>query len=609
MVVGQCFPSRFVSLFIATSCLLTICDGFLSTQNILPPTNACHKDWQRQEDQQSRCGSSQVLFSSSVPRNAKSAPSSNTGGKKKKNSRNKSKGKNNKNKGKKAAKWDRRRGNKNDLEAFVPRPRPVLAQYAENRNWDVNERRLRSIVGNIACQTSDCGCVTEHTVSDIDIVRSAARFFSSTAIRRNRLDVEKSGDDWVVEEEDDGFYELVVPSETSGWRTQSKLVTAPKSSGQWAKDGCVFGIYQRGTHKVAEIPNCKVHHPSINRAAEALEKATEKVGTPAYTDDGGLRYVQFQVERTTGKIALTLVWGCSDIKWTQPALSRLTKALLKSEPDLWHSLWCHCNDGPGNNIFSRNPSNWHRLTGHEFVREPFPVGNLGWLYFSPLAFRQGNLDGFDIIANDVARAVPGGSKVCELYAGVGMLGLTSLLFHHYNHEKYRDQIDGYGEPLTWVRCSDENPANPRCFSASLRSLPRAITHHKKTTPSEPTTLGDLMKAMEAGDDFESQGAVRSGPKASYMVASAAKALKSGQALGADVLIVDPPRKGLEDEVLEELCKPYNPNQPCVESPDMLTVPEYLVNWTNDVQKLIYVSCGFDALARDCDKLLSSGGGW
>lgn len=119
-----------------------------------------------------------------------------------------------------------------------------------------------------------------------------------------------------------------------------------------------------------------------------------------------------------------------------------------------------------------------------------------------------------------------------------------------------------------------------------------------------------MKVMEAGgdNDFDS-GPARRGPKTSYMVASAAKALKTGQALGADILIVDPPRKGLEDEVLEELCKPFNPNQPCVESPDMLTVPDYLVHLTNDVRTLIYVSCGFDALARDAEKLLSSGGGW
>ena len=42
---------------------------------------------------------------------------------------------------------------------------------------------------------------------------------------------------------------------------------------------------------------------------------------------------------------------------------------------------------------------------------------------------------------------------------------------------------------------------------------------------------------------------------------------------------------------------------------MLTIEDYLVNWTNDVQTLVYVSCGFDALARDAEKLLSSEGGW
>jgi 23S rRNA (uracil1939-C5)-methyltransferase len=120
-----------------------------------------------------------------------------------------------------------------------------------------------------------------------------------------------------------------------------------------------------------------------------------------------------------------------------------------------------------------------------------------------------------------------------------------------------------------------------------------------------------MKQMETGDNYSAidQNMRRFGSKATYTVASAASALRSGQALGSDVLIVDPPRKGLEDDVLDELCKPFNPRQPNVESPSMMTLEDYRVNWTNDVQTLIYVSCGFDALARDCEKLLSSPGGW
>lgn len=376
----------------------------------------------------------------------------------------------NKKGGDSAKKWDRRQRRNHhqktteQVARLPPQPRPVLTDYKRERNEDVNGQRL--FRDNIDCEhfASCGGCVVQQNVGQVDVVRSAARFFSSTAIRKNRLDVAEAGEDWFVEEEDDGFFRVVVPSSVTQWRTQAKLVVAPKSS-SWAKDGCKFGLYMKGTHEVLDIPHCKVHHPSINRAIQALEKATDRVGTAAYTSDsrnsvnGGLRYVQLQVERTTGKINLTLVWASPELKYTQPALSRLTKELQRVEPDLWHSMWCHCNDGSGNNIFSRNAGNWHRMSGPEFVREPLPVGEVGWLYFSPLAFRQGNMDGFDVIANDVARAVPGGTKVCELYAGVGLLGLTSLVHH-----------DANGTPLVWVRCSDENPANTRCFSRSLQSL-------------------------------------------------------------------------------------------------------------------------------------------
>jgi 23S rRNA (uracil1939-C5)-methyltransferase len=349
-------------------------------------------------------------------------------------------------------------------ERRPPQPsvtRPVLLDFEANRNPRVNRERLSKPIN---CEHFGVcsGCIVNENVGEVDIIKSAKSFFSSTAVRKNRLDVLEQRLNWVVEESDDGFYQVVVPSDVTQWRTQAKLAVAPKSS-SWSKDGCQFGLYQKGSHKILPIPNCQVHHPSINRAVEALMKATLKAGTPAFSSDsweGGLRYVQLQVERTTGKICLTLVWAAAELKFTQPALSRLTKELTKVEPDLWHSMWCHCNDGQGNNIFSRNVKNWYRLSGLEYVREPLPVGNQGWVYYSPLVFRQGNIAGFDVLANDVARRVPGGSKLCELYAGVGGLGLSALAYHGQKGEK----------PLVWVRCSDENPANKRCFSRSVESL-------------------------------------------------------------------------------------------------------------------------------------------
>ena len=130
-------------------------------------------------------------------------------------------------------------------------------------------------------------------------------------------------------------------------------------------------------------------------------------------------------------------------------------------------------------------------------------------------------------------------------------------------------------------------------------------------------MADYAAMMESGqtslDEFdESAGNVEENEKTKYLVASAAQALRDGEALGANVLIVDPPRKGLEEQVLQELCKPINRNQPYVESASALWLEdEATINWANDVRTLIYVSCGFDALAKDAEALLfsSSSSGW
>ena len=477
-----------------------------------------------------------------------------------------------------------------------PKPRPVLTDYQFNRNPRINQARLADSIGCEHFGTCP-GCVVDSKVGTVDIIKSAKFFFSSTAIRKKRLDVHP--EDVVTEESDDGFYTVVIPSALTGWRTQAKLAVAPRASA-W-EPGCSFGLYSRGTHTVLEIPSCEVHHPSINLAVESLVRATKKINIAAFNEksgEGGLRYVQFQVERTTGKISLTLVWNAENLKDTQPALTRLVKELQRSDRELWHNIWCHCNSGTGNNIFARNSGRWHLMAGPEFLREPFPVGDKGWLYFTPLAFRQGNMDGFDILAVDVAEAVPGGSRVCELYAGVGLLGLTALAYHANN------------DPLKWIRCSDENPANPRCFERTVSSLPSSVTgksgYGAQERKTEELTLAQMATLLQSG---KRDSSVASRERTSYAVASAKKALYDGQALGANVLIVDPPRKGLEPEVLDELCKPFNQKQDFVESKDMLTMDDQRVNWVNDVNTLIYVSCGFEALARDCERLLRSNAGW
>jgi tRNA/tmRNA/rRNA uracil-C5-methylase (TrmA/RlmC/RlmD family) len=337
------------------------------------------------------------------------------------------------------------------------------------------------------------GCSVMDQVDNVDVIRSARLYFDSLARQKLMVPpfrgrISKSD----VLDDHQNQFRVVIPNESvRHWRTQAKLVVAASASkNPWSKShngaGCVFGLYQRNSHSVVSIPQCQVHHPAINQAIQYLEAATAKVQTPACMDESsksgsstatvtlrtGLRYVQLQVERTTGKVCLTLVWFSRDVKETQPALSRLTKELMKSQPQLWHSIWLHTHDGLGNNIFSRAPqSSWHLLCGPELLREPLPAEDdarigfdksgkrVPWLYFSPQTFRQANLDGFEVLALHVARAVPPSAKVCELYAGVGVLGLTALYYNALQNTS-----------LTWLRCSDENPSNSRCFYRAVNSL-------------------------------------------------------------------------------------------------------------------------------------------
>lgn len=402
-----------------------------------------------------------------------------------------------------------------DVQPFPPAPAVSVSDVTTDAT------------NNIGCEHfGTCpGCTVMEQVDNVDVIRSARLFFD--ALTRQKLFAplqarrrggggggrSNSGNNVVAFELDQNEFRVVIPTNSvRHWRTQAKLVVAaPASKNPWSKStngaGCVFGLYQRNSHSVVSIPQCQVHHPSINQAVQCLEAATAKVRTPACLEESsktgtststsstsstlrtGLRYVQLQVERTTGKICLTLVWFAADVKDTQPALSRLTKELMKMQPELWHSIWLHCHDGLGNNIFSRSPqSSWHLLSGPELLREPLPVdseldtahfrslatneekngkqrssggGGSGgpWLYFTPQTFRQANLDGFEVLALHVARTVTPGAKVCELYAGVGVLGLTAL-YHHALQDT----------PLTWLRCSDENPNNPKCFYRAVSSL-------------------------------------------------------------------------------------------------------------------------------------------
>ncbi len=284
----------------------------------------------------------------------------------------------------------------------------------------------------------------------------------------------------------------VVIGKPHGWRTHAKLVVAPEN--KWG--GIKMGLYNLGSHEVIPIPKCRVHHPRINEAADVIKHSAKALNLDGYNEskmEGDLRYVQLSVERRSGKVQTTLVWNAASFKEATPQLQLLVKRMNKAAPHLFHSIWANFRTGPGNTIFSFTPKNWHRCCGPEFIVEKLNIPeNVPSLYFSPPVFRQANLDAFESVAAAVQRMVPDGSDICELYAGMGLLGATVV------------------RKAARVCCSDSNQFGVRAFSK---------------------WRAELSSSLQNRVSFENE--------------SAEKMLESGQVNGSTCLIVDPPRRGLD----------------------------------------------------------------
>jgi tRNA/tmRNA/rRNA uracil-C5-methylase (TrmA/RlmC/RlmD family) len=148
------------------------------------------------------------------------------------------------------------------------------------------------------------------------------------------------------------------------------------------------------------------------------------------------------------------------------------------------------------------------------------------VHYPPGAFGQSNLDMAQSLIEHLRAQIPEGARITEFYAGVGAIGLSIL--------------GRAGD----IRMNEVNPHSLRGLELGLAQL-------------DP--------------DGRARTSVIPGPAgAAHLAAS-----------GAEVVIADPPRKGLDSELTE-----YLSEQP----PD----------------RFLYVSCGLDSFLRDTTQLTSHG---
>ena len=280
-----------------------------------------------------------------------------------------------------------------------------------------------------------------------------------------------------------------------------------------------LGLFQLGTHRVVHIPNCSVQHPLVNRVAAVVRRALVDADVIPYSETAHLGLARYlQVVVERGSQSAQVVL-VGNCPTVEPLAACLDLIRERLGNDL-HSLWFNAHCERSNTILGPEFQNW---CGPASVIEHFGGAAV---HYPPGAFGQSNLDIAERIVEHVRAQVPEGACVAEFYAGVGAIGLSLL-------PRVRE-----------IRMNEVSPHSLQGMALGLAGLDPASRIKVEIVP---------------------------GPAGEACLAAS----------GADVVIADPPRRGLDRELLE-----YLGERP----------PELFV----------YVSCGLESFLADTVRLTSRG---
>ncbi|XP_020098348.1 uncharacterized protein LOC109717085 [Ananas comosus] len=367
------------------------------------------------------------------------------------------------------------------------------------------------------------------------------------------------------------------------WRCRAKLAI------RGTPEIPLVGLYQEGTHSVVDIPQCRAHHPSINAAVDLLKQGISKLNIQPFDEDlgtGELRYVQMAVttyntslpaaERyREGKVQVSLVWNSrNEHAQNSEKLKSLSDFLWRNggpngNIHLIHSVWANFQTSSSNIIFGNK---WRHLIGERDFWEH--IGGID-VSLDPSSFGQANTQAFCSLLRKLQKYVPRRSSVVDLYSGAGAIGLSVAATR-----KCRS-----------VKCIEINKESKASFEKSVSRLPKtvdcSINWHNTDASIEPVHWLE----------------------------------------GSDVVIVDPPRKGLHPSLVDALrnvALSYSKaskapkssilNEKEEKRPWILRAREAAIhvdgktNWENSQSwpaTLIYISCGWESFKEDCKNLLSN----
>lgn len=281
-----------------------------------------------------------------------------------------------------------------------------------------------------------------------------------------------------------------------------------------------IGLFAADSHQVVHIPNCRVHHPLINEVADVVRGALAAAQVPCYSDQAHLGLARYLQVVVERRSTTAQVVLVVNALSAEPLLPCLELIRTRLGARL-HSLWLNFNTQPNNVILG---SRFHHHCGPAAVLEEFGGAAV---HYPPGAFGQSNLEIAGTIVNHIRERIAPGARVAEFYAGVGAIGLSVL-----------DRVSA-------LTLNEASGAALEGLQLGVAQLPVAQRERIEIVP------GAAGAAAHAARD-------------------------------AELVIVDPPRKGLDPQLTQFLA-------------------------TQPPPQLIYVSCSLESFVHDTQLLQASGG--
>jgi 23S rRNA (uracil1939-C5)-methyltransferase len=257
-------------------------------------------------------------------------------------------------------------------------------------------------------------------------------------------------------------------------------------------DAPKLGIFETGSHVAVHIPRCLVHHPVVNLVAARVRDALARHRVPTYSDAAHAGVARYLQVVVERETDRAQVTLVTN-GTTPDVVAPLLAEVQASLGDALQGLWWNGNPERTNTILGPH---WQHVAGERYVADRSGPSRI---FYPPGAFGQSNLDLAMQLAADVRALAQTGERVAELYAGVGAIGL------------------GLAETAAELTLNELAPGSLEGLAAAVAALPEAQRAKVRIHPGA------------AGDS-------------AYLVS------------GADFVIVDPPRKGLDAALLERLCQ-------------------------------------------------------